>query len=50
MVSGLVSSRIINLVDFENNYHCIVCDLSRRRLPEQDLTAVSTSTRVSSWY
>ena len=43
LVNGLVSSRI-NLVDFENNYNYIVCDLSRR-LPEQDLVAVSIRVR-----
>ena len=43
MVNGLVSSRI-NLVDFENNYGYIVCDLSRR-MPEQDLISVSIRVR-----
>lgn len=43
IVNGLVSSRI-NLVDFENNYHYIVCDLSRRTTA-QDLTAVSIRVR-----
>lgn len=43
IVNGLVSSRI-NLVDFQNNYHYIVCDLSRRTTA-QDLTAVSVRVR-----
>jgi hypothetical protein len=43
IVNGLVSSRI-NLVDFQNIYHYIVCDLSRRT-PEQDLTSVSIRVR-----
>ena len=43
LVNGLVSSRI-NMVDFQNNYHYIVCDLSRRTT-EQDLTAVSIRVR-----
>jgi hypothetical protein len=43
IVNGLVSSRI-NLVDFQNNYHYIVCDLSRRTTA-QDLTAVSIRVR-----
>lgn len=34
LVSGLVSSRI-SMTDYQNNYHYIVCDLSRR-LPESD--------------
>jgi hypothetical protein len=38
-ISGLVSSRI-NLTDFQNNYHYIVCDLSRRTTA-QDLIPVS---------
>jgi hypothetical protein len=42
LVNGLVSSRI-NLIDFQNNYHYIVVDLSRR-LPEFDM--VSNSIRV----
>ena len=42
-VTGLVSSRI-NLVDFENNYHYLVVDLSRR-LPEQDLISSSIKVR-----
>lgn len=43
LVSGLVSSRI-NLSDFQNNYHYIVCDLSRR-LPEFDMVSVSIRVR-----
>lgn len=42
LVNGLVSSRI-NMNDFQNNYHYLVCDLSRR-LPEFDM--VSCSIRV----
>ncbi len=42
-VTGLVSSRI-NLVDFQNNYHYLVVDLSRR-LPEQDLISSSIKVR-----
>ena len=42
LVNGLVSSRI-SMVDFQNNYHYIVCDLSRR-LAEMDM--VSSSIRV----
>jgi hypothetical protein len=38
-ISGLVSSRI-NLTDFQNNYHYIVCDLSRRTTA-QDMIPVS---------
>lgn len=45
LVNGLVSSRI-NLVDFQNNYHYIVCDLSRRTTA-QDMTAVSIRVRGS---
>ena len=43
LVNGLVSSRI-NLTDYQNNYHYIVCDLSRR-LPEFDLVSVSIRVR-----
>lgn len=43
LVNGLVSSRI-NLTDYQNNYHYIVCDLSRR-LPEFDMVSVSIRVR-----
>lgn len=43
LMNGLVSSRI-NLVDFQNNYGYIVCDLSRRT-PENDTIAVSIRIR-----
>lgn len=43
LVNGMVSSRI-NLTDFQNNYHYIVCDLSRR-LPEFDMVSVSIRVR-----
>jgi hypothetical protein len=43
LMNGLVSSRI-NLVDFQNNYGYIVCDLSRR-IPENDTQAVSIRIR-----
>lgn len=43
LVNGLCSSRI-NLTDFQNNYHYLVCDLSRR-LPELDMTSCSISVR-----
>lgn len=43
LVNGLVSSRI-NLSDYQNNYHYIVCDLSRR-LPEFDMVSVSIRVR-----
>ena len=42
-VSGLTSSRL-NMNDFENNYHYLVVDLSRR-LPEQDLISSSIKIR-----
>ncbi|MFO0415045.1 MAG: hypothetical protein ACK50E_05275, partial [Bacteroidota bacterium] len=43
LINGLVSSRI-NLTDYQNNYHYIVCDLSRR-LPEFDMVSVSIRVR-----
>jgi hypothetical protein len=43
LVNGMVSSRI-NLTDYQNNYHYIVCDLSRR-LPEFDMVSVSIRVR-----
>lgn len=42
LVNGLVSSRI-NMTDFQNNYHYIVCDLSRR---SSDLDLVAVNIRV----
>lgn len=43
IVNGLCSGRI-NMTDYQNIYHYIVCDLSRR-MPSQDMLSVSVRVR-----